>query len=70
MHLLGRVNREWTTMEEISQTVFDGIFDGRQSCNDTLILEISTVKPETMLDTHGRIRDLATLHGDIEVNPD
>jgi hypothetical protein len=25
---------------------------------------------EAMLDTHGGIRDLAILHGDVEVNPD
>jgi len=44
--------------------------DGGQSCNDALVLEISMVKPETMLDTYGGIRDLAVLHGDVEVNPD
>jgi len=67
---LGRVNRERTTVERTSQTVFDGMCDGGQSCNDALVLAISAGKSEKMVATYGRIRDLAILHGDVKVNPD
>ena len=67
---LGRLDLERTMEEWISQTLVDGIRDGGQSCNDALVLEISTSKPKTMSATYGRIRDLAILHGDVEVNPD
>jgi len=47
----------------------DGIFDGRQSCNDALVPKISMTELTTMLDAYCWVRDLAILHGDIEINP-
>ena len=67
---LGKINRERTTIERISQTIFDGIFYGGQSRNNALVLEISTGKSATMVATYGRIRDLAILHGNVKINPD
>jgi len=66
---LGKVNWERITVERMGQTVSDGMCDGRQSRDDALVLEISAGKAATMVATYGRIRDLAILHGDVEVNP-
>lgn len=63
------INRERAAVRWISQTFIYGVCDGGQGRDDTLVLEINTVKLKTMLDTYGGIRDLAILHGDVEVNP-
>ena len=67
---LEMVSRKWAAVYQINQTFVYGMCDSGQSCNDALVLEISMVKPKTMLGTYGGIRDLAILHGDVEVNPD
>lgn len=54
----------------MNQTVFYRVFDGRQSGNNALVLEVRIVKPELMLDAYRGICDLAILHGDIKVDPD
>lgn len=52
------------------QTLFYRVTDGGQSCNDALVLEISTVMLEAILDAYRGIRDLAIFHGNVEVDPD
>lgn len=49
--------------------MFHRVFDGRQSRNDALVLEISIMKHEGMLDAYGGIGDLSILHGDVEIDP-
>lgn len=53
----------------MEQTLFYGIFDGGQSRDDALGLEMRMVRSEDDLDTHCGIRDLPILHRDVEVDP-
>lgn len=56
------------------RTVFEGILDGRESGDDTLLGAPKSArlckKNRAMSETYSGVRDLAILHGDIEVDTD
>lgn len=52
------------------QTLVYDMFDGGQSRDDALVVDVSAVKPEAMLNfTHSGIGNRSILHRNIEVDP-